>query len=36
MLSFVCGPVGAYMERLTDSRLGFIGGGYVVLCSSEE
>lgn len=36
MLSFVCGPVGAYMERLTAGRLGFIGGGYLVLCSKEE
>ena len=36
LLRSVCGPGGRYMERLTESPIGFIGGGYLVLCSKEE
>ena len=35
LLRFLCGPAGRYMERLTESPIGFIGGGYLVLCSKE-
>lgn len=36
ILSFLCRPAGAYMERLTTSRFGPLGGGYLVLCSRSD
>ena len=36
LFSSVCGPVGRFMEKLTESPIGFIGGGYLVLCSKKE
>lgn len=36
IFGFVCGPIGRYMEGLTNSPVGLAGGGYLVLFMKAE
>jgi ubiquinone/menaquinone biosynthesis C-methylase UbiE len=35
LLGPICGPVGRWMEKLTNGPLGFLGGGYLVLAKKD-